>query len=80
MVPPRPWDEELGEVEYVDDAVDKARMEWRRLEISAKGMRWAKVEYKESSSGSEPTGRLVVSRSSTREYMPSLDNHGILVG
>jgi len=48
----RPWDEELGDVGYGDDDVDKMRLEWRRqldwLEVHVeKVMRWAKVGFTE---------------------------------
>jgi len=48
----RPWDEELGDVGYGDDDVDKMRLEWRRqldwLEVYVeKVMRWAKVGFTE---------------------------------
>jgi aminoglycoside phosphotransferase len=46
------WNEELGNVEHGNDAVDKMRLDWRRhldwLEISAgRVMRWIEVEYGE---------------------------------
>ena len=52
------WDEELGDVDRRDDAVDKMRLEWRRqldwLEIYVeKVMGWAKVVFKEWSSRPE---------------------------